>query len=79
MSSESQISNFPIQVGIDGITFFFFLTCGRKHNTKARKITWKETSLSKRDLFWRSAKKKKLKNKKLKTKIKIACKPAENL
>lgn len=61
MSSESQISNFPIQVGIDGITFFFFLTCGRKHNTKARKITWKETSLSKRDLFWRSAKKKKRK------------------
>lgn len=24
MSSESQISNFPIQVGIDGITFFSF-------------------------------------------------------
>lgn len=45
MCSESKI------LGIDGF-FLLFLTYLRKHNTKARKITWNETALSKKYIYF---------------------------
>lgn len=57
--------------------FLLFLTYLRKHNTKARKITWNETALSKYIyIFWTNTEKR---EKERKTKIKIVCEPVENL
>lgn len=53
--------------------FLLFLTYLRKHNTKARKITWNETALSKKIYFGQTLKKER------KTKIKTVCEPVENL
>lgn len=66
MCSESKI------LDIYGF-FLLFLTYLRKHNTKARKITWNETALSKKIYFGQTLKKER------KTKIKTVCEPVENL